>query len=156
MEFSHKGCSMEEKKFDVAVIGSGPGGYPAAIRLAQKGLKVCLIEGKEIGGTCLNCGCIPTKALIANAEVLYNIRKGKDFGIDVGDVKINFASMQTTKDITVSKLRSSLQGLIQANGITIIQGWAKFTGKNKIQVGNTTIHATNTIIATGSEPKEIR
>ena len=70
---------MEEKKFDIAVIGSGPGGYPAAIKLAQSGKKVAIIEAGEIGGTCLNRGCIPTKALIANAEVLSHIRKAKEF-----------------------------------------------------------------------------
>ncbi len=149
---------MDEKKFDVAVIGSGPGGYPAAIKLAQEGKKVALIEAQEIGGTCLNRGCIPTKALIANAEVLSHIRKSKDFGIQVEGVKINFPQMQKTKDDTVNNLKRSLEGLILSNNITIIRGFAKFVGPHKLEVKGKDacfITAENIIIASGSEPKEI-
>ena len=149
---------MDEKKFDVCIIGSGPGGYPAAIKLAQNGKKVALIEAKEIGGTCLNCGCIPTKALIANAEVLSHIRKAKDFGIQVDGVKVNFTQMQKTKDDTVKNLRNSLEGLILSNSITIIRGFATFTGPNSLEVkgkDSCRISAPNIIIASGSEPKEI-
>lgn len=149
---------MEEKKFDVCIIGSGPGGYPAAIKLAQSGKKVALIEGKEIGGVCLNCGCIPTKALIANAEVLTHIRKAKDFGIHVDGVKVDFSAMQKTKNETVKNLKKSLEGLILSNNITIIRGWAKFTGPKKLEVkgqDNCTVTADHIIIASGSDPKEI-
>lgn len=149
---------MQERTFDVAILGAGPGGYPAAIRLAQKGLKVALIEAKEVGGTCLNRGCIPTKALIANAEVLYNIHNAQKFGIELGSISVDFSKMQQTKDHTVSKLRSSLQGLIQANGITLINGFGTFVAPKKIKVsGNEPclISAKHIIIATGSEPKEI-
>jgi dihydrolipoamide dehydrogenase len=149
---------MEEKKFDVAILGSGPGGYPAAIRLAQKGLKVALIEANQIGGTCLNRGCIPTKALLANAEVLYNIHKAKNFGIEVGQVTVNFGVMQENKDTAIGKLRNSLQGLILANGVTILSGYASFTSKNTLKVTGKdacTVSAKHFIIATGSEPKEI-
>jgi len=147
---------MEEKKFDVIIIGSGPGGYPAAIKLAQNGKKVALVEAQELGGTCLNRGCIPTKALIANAEVLSHIRKAKDFGIQVDGVKVNFDSMQKTKDATVNNLRKSLEGLILANEITILKGWAKFISANKVEVAGVCVaSAPNIIIASGSEPKEI-
>jgi len=150
---------MEEKKFDVAIIGAGPGGYPAAIRLAQKGLTVCLIEAKELGGTCLNRGCIPTKALLANAEVLYNMHHAESFGISLGNISIDFSKMQSSKDTTVSKLRNSLKGLIQANKITILEGFARFISTKKVQVeGKTacTVEAKDFIIATGSEPKDIQ
>lgn len=150
---------MEEKKFDVAILGGGPGGYPAAIKLAQKGLSVALIEAKELGGTCLNCGCIPTKALLANAEVLYNIHHAENFGISLGNIAIDFSKMQSTKDSTVSKLRNSLKGLIQANKITIIEGFGAFISPTKIEVkgaAGCTIEAKHFIIATGSEPKDIR
>ncbi len=149
---------MEEKKFDVAIIGSGPGGYPAAIKLAQAGKMVALIEKDEIGGTCLNRGCIPTKALIANAEVLSHIRKAKDFGIQVDGVKINFPSMQKTKDETVNGLKKSLEGLILANNIQIIRGEATFIAPHKLEVkgkDTLTITAADIIIASGSEPREI-
>jgi len=149
---------MEERKFDVAILGSGPGGYPAAIRLAQNGKKVALIEADELGGTCLNRGCIPTKALIANADVLHNIRKAKDFGIQVDGVKVDFANMQKHKDDTVSKLRKSLEGLILANNITVIRGFGTFVAPNLLQVtgkDNCKISAKEFIIASGSEAKEI-
>jgi dihydrolipoamide dehydrogenase len=150
--------AMEEKKFDVAILGAGPGGYPAAIKLAQKGLTVALIEAKELGGTCLNRGCIPTKALLANAEVLYNMHHAKDFGISLGEISIDFTKMQSNKDSTVSKLRNSLKGLIQANKITIIEGFGSFIGPTKLEVkgpSNCIIEAKHIIIATGSEPKNI-
>lgn len=150
--------SMEEKKFDVCVIGSGPGGYPAAIKLAQNGKKVALVEASEIGGTCLNRGCIPTKALIANAEVLSHIRKAKDFGIEVSGVKVNFPMMQKTKDETVKNLKKSLEGLILSNNITIIRGYATFVAARKLEVkgqDNCFITADHIIIASGSEAREI-
>lgn len=149
---------MDEKKFDVCIIGSGPGGYPAAIKLAQHGKKVALIEAQEIGGTCLNRGCIPTKALLANAEMLAHVRKAKDFGIQVEGVKFDFTAMQKRKDETVKNLKKSLEGLILANNITILRGYASFIGPNKLEVkgkDNCIATSPHIIIATGSEPKEI-
>lgn len=149
---------MNEKKYDVAILGGGPGGYPAAIKLAQEGKRVALIEAKAVGGTCLNRGCIPTKALIANAEVLYNIRKAKDFGITVGDVSIDFAKMIDQKDHVVEKLKQSLEGLIASNQIDLIRGFGKFISPNEIKVigeDNVIVKADTIIIATGTEPKEI-
>lgn len=155
---SCKGNVMEEKRFDVAILGSGPGGYPAAIKLAQNGLKVALIEAKEVGGTCLNRGCIPTKALIANAEVLHTLRNAQKFGIQVQGVQFDFAQMQKSKDESVKKLRSSLEGLIAGNGVQLIRGKGTFVSPNQIKVkgeDNCLIWADHIIIATGSEPREI-
>ncbi len=146
------------KKFDLIVIGSGPGGYPAAIRAAQRGKKVAIVEAKEIGGTCLNRGCIPSKALIAGAEMLDAIRHADDFGIHVGSVSIDYAALVERKNAIVSKIRKSLEGLIRGNGIEIITGFAKFISNKKLEITGKesyTIEADQIIIASGSEPRNI-
>lgn len=149
---------MEKQYFDVVVIGSGPGGYVAAIKAAQMGKKTALIEKSELGGTCLNVGCIPTKTLIANAHVLETIKHAADFGIAVGSVDVDFSKMKARKDQVVAKMRKSLEGLIQSNGITILRGIAEFTGPQEIKVkGQDNLHlrGEKIIIASGSEPMDI-
>lgn len=149
---------MSDRKYDVAILGAGPGGYPAAIRLAQNGKKVALIEATDVGGTCLNRGCIPTKSLIANAEVLINIRRAHEFGIEAKEVKIDFATMTKQKDGIVNKLKLSLEGLIKSNQIDLFHGFGKFTSPNEIKVmgkDSTFLMAEEILIATGSEPREI-
>jgi dihydrolipoamide dehydrogenase len=146
------------KRFDVAVIGSGPGGYPAAIKAAQNGKTVALIEAKEVGGTCLNRGCIPSKTLIASAEVLHKIQDAEDFGIVVGDVSFDYSKMVDRKDSVVGKIRKSLEGLIASNKITLFQGYGKFISPHAIKItgkDNLEIFADTIIIATGSEPRNI-
>ena len=110
------------KKFDVVVIGGGPGGYPAAIKAAQNGKTVALIEAYQMGGTCLNRGCIPSKTLIASAEVLHKIQESEEFGIVVGNVSFDYAKMVDRKDSVVKKIRKSLEGLIAANKIVSFKG----------------------------------
>src|SRR5271155_2636029 len=105
------------KQFDIAVLGGGPGGYPAAIRAAQNGKKVALIEAKEAGGTCLNRGCIPSKTLIASAEVLHKIQEAEDFGIKVGSISFDYSKMVDRKDKVVGQIRKGLEGLIASNKI---------------------------------------
>lgn len=147
-----------ENTFDIVVIGSGPGGYPAAIKAAQMGKKVALIEVNEIGGTCLNRGCIPSKTLISNAEVLKKIKESENFGITVGNVSFDYEKMVQRKDVVVEKVRKSLTGLILSNGITIFKGFGKFISPKEIKVVgeiNAIIRADKVIIATGSEPKNI-
>lgn len=150
---------MEKKEFNLVVIGSGPGGYVAAIKAAQGGLSVALIEKRDLGGTCLNIGCIPTKTLLANAEVMHKIRHAEQFGIITGPVSFDYAKMKARKDQVVDKIRKSLGGLIQSNGITILRGNAEFTGPNELKVvgtDNCFIGFENAIIATGSEPLDIK
>jgi dihydrolipoamide dehydrogenase len=144
---------MERKKFDLIVLGGGPGGYPAAIRAAQHGLKVALVEAATMGGTCLNRGCIPTKALIANANILKTISDAQDFGIVTGPVSFDYAKMKERKDKVVEKVRRGLEGLIRSNGIEWIKGWGTFLSKNEITVGDLILEAPNIVIATGSEPR---
>lgn len=148
----------ETEEFDIAVIGGGPGGYPAAIKAAQLGKKVALIEARELGGTCLNRGCIPSKTLIASAEMITTIKNAKNFGIKVGEVSIDFAKLIERKNRVVSDVRKNLEKLILSNHITLFQGFGKFLSPKTIQISgktNSTIRADKVIIATGSEPKSI-
>jgi dihydrolipoamide dehydrogenase len=149
---------MERKEFDIAVIGAGPGGYVAAIKAAQEGRKVCLIEKGYLGGTCLNVGCIPTKTLLANAAVYQKMTHAADFGIITGAITFDYSKMKTRKDGVVDQIRKSLGGLLQSNGITILQGTAEFLSAREIKVKgqeNVLVYAHKTIIATGSEPLDI-
>jgi len=149
----------KETHFDVVVIGGGPGGYPAAIKAAQNGAKVALIEKEHLGGTCLNWGCIPTKTLIANAELLSQIQKANDFGISVDKVSFDFGAMTDRKDNVVEGLRNGLSGLIKANKIELFRGFGQFTSPKQIKVtgeDNAIITTDKTIVACGSKPKEIK
>lgn len=149
---------VERRSFDIAVVGGGPGGYPAAIRAAQSGKKVALIEAKEMGGTCLNRGCIPSKTLIANAEVLRRVQEASEFGIVVGDVRFDFAKMVERKNRIVGNLRKSLEGLVKSNQIEIIRGFGKLTSPTTLKVtgvDNMILQAGKIILATGSEPRNI-
>ncbi|MFV0340197.1 MAG: dihydrolipoyl dehydrogenase [Parachlamydiaceae bacterium] len=147
--------------YDIAVIGSGPGGYPAAIRAKNRGKKVALIEAGLIGGTCLNIGCIPSKSLIYCAEQFYHLKKEflEPLGIETSDPKLNYAKMVERKDNIVTKMRKSLEGLLKGHGVDTIRGFARFLSSTKLEVEldgtRTTIEAKKIIIATGSQPKEI-
>lgn len=150
--------NAQHKSFDVVVLGAGPGGYPAAIRAAQGGASVALIEAKELGGTCLNRGCIPTKTLLANADVLKQCLRAADFGIKTGKVSFDYAQMKQRKDDVVSDVRTGLTGLLKSNKIEVIRGYGKFTSPNEIKVigeDSCFIEAKKVIIATGSEPFEL-
>ena len=149
---------MEKQQFDCTVIGGGPGGYVAAIRAAQLGLKTALIEVFEMGGTCLNRGCIPSKALIANAGLYRKIQTANQWGISIGDVSMNYAEMNKRKDLIVQKTRRGLEGLIATNKITVFEGFGKFLTPYEIKVmgkENALLEAKSSIIATGSEPREL-
>jgi dihydrolipoamide dehydrogenase len=148
-----------ENYYDIAVLGAGPGGYPAAIKAAQLGKRVALIEANELGGTCLNRGCIPSKALISNADKLKLIRDAQSYGIHIsGDISIDFPQMIARKNGVVEKVRKNLEGLLKSNQITIVRGFGKFISPHEIKVtgqDNVIIRADKIIIATGSEPRNI-
>ena len=147
---------MAMEKFDVCVIGAGPGGYVAAIKAGQKGLKTALIEKSNFGGTCLNIGCIPTKTLIASAEVLHSARHAADFGVEItGEIKPNWTKMLKRKEEVLEKLRGGIAGLLKAAGVTVFKGSASFMNRQNVMVADgenagTTIQAKNFIIAVGS------
>ncbi|MDF2840197.1 MAG: dihydrolipoamide dehydrogenase [Clostridia bacterium] len=141
---------------DVIVIGGGPGGYVAAIRAAHLGSDVCLIERDKLGGTCLNRGCIPTKALWRNAEILNTLKHIKEFGIEVDGYSINVEEVQNRKQKVVDQLVSGIEQLLKANKVEVMNGTASLKDKNTVMVtfadGSTKeITAKNIIIATGSK-----
>lgn len=142
--------------YDIIVLGGGPGGYVAAIRGAQLGAKVALIEAGELGGTCLNKGCIPTKAMIASIDKLEAVKNAGEYGIEVEGYKINFHKLQERKNQVVAQLVKGIHFLVKKNKIDFFKGYGYFLNKNEIQVrsekGEQTIAGKNFIIATGSEP----
>lgn len=154
---------MNQKKYHIAIIGAGPGGYVAAIKLAQEGKKVCLIEKNFLGGTCLNVGCIPTKTLLSHADLLHRMTHAAEFGIEVGPIHLNYAKMKQRKDTVIEKMRKGLKGLLHSNQITVIQGQAEFVSNKELRILGKEPHisqaeqiiAEQIIIATGSEPLDI-
>lgn len=149
----------QKQYFDIAVIGSGPGGYVAAITSAQKGKKVCLIEKNEIGGTCLNIGCIPTKCLLATANILDKIQHADHFGIEIEQISPDFSKIKKRKDDVVENIRRNLENLIKSNKIFTYIGEASFISQNELWLNGKekiTIQADKIIIATGSKPSEIK
>ena len=141
---------------DIIIIGGGPGGYVAAIRAAQLGLKVTVIEKDKLGGTCLNRGCIPTKALYRNAEILNILENIDEFGINISDYSINVAKVQDRKNKIVHTLVSGVEQLLKANKVEVIFGEATLKDKNTVTVktadGLQDMTTKNIIIATGSVP----
>ena len=138
------------EQFDLIVIGAGPGGYPAAIRGAQLGAKVAIVEKEQLGGTCLNWGCIPTKALIAAADTFAKIKHAEQFGIKVTGAKVDYAAMIGHKNKVVGQLRAGIGSLLTGNGVKLFTGTASFVDRNTIEVVGTRIGAKKIIIATGS------
>ena len=146
------------EKFQVVVIGGGPGGYVCAIRLAQLGLKTACIESRgSLGGTCLNVGCIPSKSLLNLSEEFHKVKNLSNKGIDIGDVKLNLEKMMKAKDKSVTVLTKGVEFLLKKNKVTYYKGLASFKSKNEILIKDNQnkeniIQAEKTVIATGSLP----
>lgn len=148
-------AKAEEKSAEgggVLVIGGGPGGYVAAIRAAQLGAKVTLAERAEIGGTCLNRGCMPTKALLHSSEVYELATNSADIGIIGRDVAVDWPRVQATRQSVSDKLTGGVRALMRANKVTVVEGEAKFTGPKTVEVGGKTLNPDKIIIAVGSKP----
>ncbi len=142
------------KTFDVVVLGGGPGGYVAAIKAAQHNLNVALIEKENVGGACLNWGCIPTKALLKSAKVYSQFKHAKDYGIDVseGAFKMDFKALMKRKDKVVKKLTGGVKYLLKNNGVTIFDGFGEVLDASTVKVGDETLQAKHLILATGASP----
>ena len=141
--------------FDILVIGGGPGGYVAAILAAHKGVRVALVEKGHLGGTCLNVGCIPSKALMASAERLHELRSSESLGIRVqGEIGFDWAGVLSHKERTVRQLRGGIEMLVKTNGIQLFRGTATLMARGRVRVegpeGVQEIPARNVIVATGS------
>ena len=139
--------------YEVVVIGAGPGGYETAIKAAQMGKKTCIIESTYFGGTCLNVGCIPTKALIQTAELFDKIKEASKFaieGVEESKISVNMAKLQERKGTVVKTLVNGVKGLLRGNKVTVVEGKASFVDTHTLAVGDKKITAENIIIATGS------
>ena len=118
------------KEYDLAILGGGPGGYVAAIRAAQLGLKTAIIDQDKLGGICLNWGCIPTKSLLKNAEMLDNVKNAKNFGINIPSYKVDFAKTIKRSRQTSERISKGIDYLVKKNNITHVIGRGSFISKN--------------------------
>ena len=151
--------------FDLVVLGAGTGGYTAAFRAAQLGLKVALVDRGKIGGTCLHIGCIPTKALLESAAFAERVRHASDYGVGVGDPTIDYAAMTARRDQVVKRLWTGLKSLVDKNKVTWIQGIGRLDGPKTVRVqmepdadnpgGERVLSGTDVILATGSRVKSL-
>jgi dihydrolipoamide dehydrogenase len=143
---------MADSAYDCIVIGSGPGGYVAAIRAAQLGKSTAVIESDKVGGRCLNYACIPAKALLRSADLLSEIQDSGEFGLKVAGVEVDYPAVQARREKVVSTLTSGVSGLFKKNKIELIEGSASLTADGAVSVGGDTLQAGMVILATGSVP----
>jgi dihydrolipoamide dehydrogenase len=146
--------------YDVVIIGSGPGGYVAAIRAGQLGLKTALVEkDKRLGGTCLHRGCIPTKAMLWSAELYAHILEAAEFGIDLKAPAVNWANVMKNKDRVVTRGANGIDGLMKKNKVQVIKGTGRISGKGRVDVegegGKQTLQTKSILLATGSVPRSL-
>ncbi len=142
-------------EFDLVIIGGGSGGYACALRSAQLGKSVALIEADKVGGTCLHRGCIPTKALLHSAEIADGAREGSKFGVKSSFDGIDMVGVNSYKDGVISRLHKGLQGLIKSRAITYVEGYGKLVSKNSVEVNGEIYTGKNIVLATGSFAKTL-
>ncbi|MGB7406052.1 MAG: FAD-dependent oxidoreductase, partial [Pacificimonas sp.] len=141
--------------YDLLVLGSGPGGYVAAIRAAQLGLKTAIVEREKLGGICLNWGCIPTKALLRSSEVKHMMDNAGDYGLAAKDVSADLSAVIERSRGVAGQLNSGVKHLMKKNKIDVIDGEGKLAGKGKVTVGDKTLSAKHIIVATGARAREL-
>lgn len=149
---------MSDSVYDVVIIGSGPGGYVAAVRAGQLGMKVAIVEANAMGGVCLNIGCIPTKALLHSADLLDEVREGKRFGINVEGVSFDLAGAMKHKDAVVKASTDGVNFLMKKNKVEVVAGRGTLAGRGQVHVklndgGERTLAAKQIIVATGAQPR---
>ena len=143
------------EQFDVVILGGGSGGYACALRSAQLGMNVVLIEKDLLGGTCLHRGCIPTKALLHSAEIADNTRDAAHFGVNAEFHSIDMLGVNAYKDGVITKLHKGLQGLVKSRNITYVEGAGKLVAKDTVEVNGVKYTGKNVVLATGSVPKSL-
>ena len=147
------------EKYDLVVIGSGPGGYVGAIRAAQLGMKVAIVERDRLGGVCLNWGCIPTKALLRNAEIIALLRRGEEFGFSFDNLRLDFSVAVKRSEQAARKLSKGVEYLMKKNKVTVVPGEGRLAGSGQVRVAKdgkvTELEAARILLATGSRPREI-
>jgi dihydrolipoamide dehydrogenase len=146
---------VTEQTYDVVVLGGGSGGYAAALRAAELGMSVALIEGDKLGGTCLHRGCIPTKALLHAAEIADGARDAEKYGVIAEFAGVDVPKVIDYQQGVINSKYKGLQGLIKARGITVVEGWGRLTSQNTVQVGDQTVTGKNIVLATGSYSKSL-
>jgi dihydrolipoamide dehydrogenase len=146
---------MPESSYDCLVIGSGPGGYVAAIRAAQLGMKTAVAEKDRIGGRCLNYACIPAKAVLRVADVLSEVRDAEDFGIKLAEPTVDYPAVAARRKKVISTLVGGVSGLFNKNGIEVLEGEAALAGEGVVSIGAESIRAKTIVLATGSVKKPI-
>jgi dihydrolipoamide dehydrogenase len=146
---------MAQTAYDCVVIGSGPGGYVAAIRAAQLGKKTAVVERDRVGGRCLNYACIPAKAVLRSADLLSEIREAGEFGLNVSGVEVDFSAVQARREKVVSILTSGVSGLFKKNAVELIEGSAALNADGHVLVGADELVAETVILATGSVPRAL-
>lgn len=144
------------QKFDAVVVGGGPGGYECAIRLSQNGLKTALVEEAELGGTCLNRGCIPTKTLLHSADIYHDAKNGAPFGVNVGELTFDYAKIIERKNAVAKQLSNGVAFLEKNHGVTVFASHATLADRNTVELANgETLQCNHLIVATGSSPARI-
>src|SRR5256714_12845247 len=146
---------MADTSYDTIVIGSGPGGYVAAIRAAQLGMKTLVVEKDQVGGRCLNYACIPAKAVLRTADVLQEVRDADEFGLKVGAPEVDYSAVMARRERVIKTLTGGVSGLFKKNGIELVEGEARLAGGGGVTVNGTTLQAKTIVLATGSGGRPI-
>src|SRR5438093_11763041 len=146
---------MAESSYDCVVIGSGPGGYVAALRAAQLGMKTAILEKDRLGGRCLNYACIPAKAVLRTADVLSEIREAGDFGLKVADPEVDWDGVMARREKVVKTLTGGVGGLMKKNNVDVIESAGSLTSSGTVKTGDGEIQAKTIVLATGSVKRPI-
>jgi len=141
--------------FDLIVLGSGPGGYVAAIRASQLGLRTAIVEREKLGGICLNWGCIPTKALLRTSEINHYLTNASAYGLGAEKVSFDLAKIVDRSRKVAAQLNGGVKGLMKKNKVIVVEGEGKLTGKGRLQVGDRTLEARHIIVATGARARDL-